>query len=103
MEFIAADVVALGIGAFFVAVIVIAAAAFYLHVRLLERGVVRYQAELRAQRAQAAATMAVAADRPRTVRLRLVPSHGSWAETRQASAAADKTEEPVAPPRVAAR
>lgn len=100
MELIAVNAVAIGIAAFFLAVIAVAAAAFYLHVRLLERGVERRQAELRAQRAQVAA---VVADHPHVARLRLVPSHGSWAEARQDSIADDEAEQPVAPPRVAAR
>lgn len=102
MEIVATDVVAIGIAFVFGTAIAIAVGAFYVHIKLLERGVQHRQAELRAQRLQAAAA-AVAPERPPVARLRLVPSHEYQTEGRQAGDAADESAESASPPRVAAR
>jgi hypothetical protein len=107
VELIAVDTVAIEIGAAFLAMIVVVVVAFSLHNSLLQRAVQRCQAELRAQRAQAAAATPVVADRPRSARLAATTTQEHWAETRQAGATENNTVEPPlqrpASPRAAAR
>ena len=96
MELIAVDVAALEIGAAFVLIIVTVAAFFWLHDRLLQRTVRRYQAELRARRPQAAAAASpVVAGHRFSARLRMTTTEERWLKTRRA-ATNDNSNEPPA-------
>jgi hypothetical protein len=95
VELIAVNVAAIEIGAIFLAMIAIAVVAFLLHVRLLERAVLRNQADLRARWARAAESPVVAEPRP-IDRLWLVLNRERWLETGRASAADNNAHEPAA-------
>jgi hypothetical protein len=107
VELIAVNVVAIEIGAAFLAMIAIAAVASLIHIRLLERAVARRQAELRAQRAQAAAARPFVAEHPSVATLVVSTAQNRWAKTQRARPAEHATAEPPAErpasPRVAAR
>ena len=95
VELIAVDSVAIEIGATFSLVIVFAAIAFWLHERLLRRAVRLAEADLRAQRAQAAETEPpVATDHRPIATFQVSTVQERWVQTRQASAAKHNTEKP---------
>ena len=73
--------------------IVIAAAIFLLHNWLLQRAVERYQAELRAQRPQAAAAEpSLIADHGFIARLRMTTAEELWLKARRATASDNSKE-----------
>ena len=103
VKLIAVNVVAIEIGAAFLAMIAIAAVAFLIHVRLLARAVARRQAEQRAQRAQAAAAGPFVAEHPSVARLVVSTAQDRWAKTQRARPAEHTIAEPSAEPPASAR
>jgi hypothetical protein len=104
VELIAVDVVAIEIGAIFLAMIAIAVVAFLFHVRLLERAVLRHQADLRARWAQVAATESPVMAEQRPINgLWLVESRERWLESRRAGSAGNSTPGPATRPAAAPR
>lgn len=94
MDLIAVNASAFGIGAAFLAAILVTAVAFRIHMGLLGRAVERRQAELRARWALADVKVLPEADAPRWGRLQIVSDPQRWAYAGRIEA---DREEDVAP------
>ena len=99
MGVIAVNATTIEIGAVFLAAIVAATVAFWVHMRVLGHQVERRQAELRAQWALAVISAPVVADRPQRARLEIVPDHPGSGQASRARASDDESDESPVPRR----